>query len=81
MLSVLNGGKLALIHPKMYSWQPNHGKRGPLYTKKPRLLAKSSAKFKRRKVNRKSLAKAIASKRQQAFTLRAPSNRSTKTRR
>ena len=67
--------KVGTYTPKLYSWQPSHGKRGKLYARKPR----PSVKFGKSKANRTKLAKAIAFKRQQAFTLRASPNQSTKT--
>ena len=66
--------KFGTYIPKMYSWQPNHKDRGKLYTKKPRL----PVEFGSHKSNRTTLAKAIASKRQQAFTIHAARNMSTK---
>ena len=66
--------KVGTYNPRLYSWQPNHKDRGKLYTRKPR----PPVKFGSHKSNRTKLAKAIASKRQQAFTIRATRNKSTK---
>ena len=66
--------KVGTYIPKMYSWQPNHKNRGKLYTKKPRV----PVKFGSCKSNSKTLVKAIAPKRQQAFTIRVARNKSTK---
>ena len=66
--------KVGTYNPRLYSWQPNHRDRGKLYTRKPR----PPVKFGSRKSNHMKSTKVIVPKLQQAFTVRAPPRKSTK---
>ena len=59
--------KVGTMNPRLYSWQPNHGDQGKLYTRKPQRPGKLGS----HKSNPLGLAKAVASKCQQAFRIAA----------
>ena len=61
------------MNPWRYSWQPNHGDRSNLYTKKPR----QPPKFGSPKSYPPGLARAVALQRQKAFRILAAADNST----